>query len=93
MGYRINERNTGSYTLDGALKVRRESKKLTESDKEIIQQVLEKVHDNLKYDEILSKGKGQHNPEAMFTGGESFTIAMTREQFDQLWDIVYKKLK
>jgi len=91
-GHRINERNTGSYTLDGELKVRRESKKLTDSDKYFIKQILEKVLNNLKYDQILSAGKGQHNPEAMFAGGESFTISMNRDQFDQLWNIIYKKL-
>jgi hypothetical protein len=93
MGYRINERNTGSINLNGGLKVRRASKKLTDADKNLIQQILEKVQNNLKYDKIMSDGKGQHNPESIFTGGEGFTIAMTREQLDQLWTITYEKLK
>ena len=53
MGYRINERNTGSYTLEGSLKQRSKSKVLSNDEKSIAATILNKVYDAMEYDNEL----------------------------------------
>jgi hypothetical protein len=92
MGYVINERNSGNWSLDGEPKRRKESKKLTEEDKYLIAQVLRRVYMSLEYDETLSEGHGHLHPDSVVNDGGRFLINMTKKDADQLWDIIYKKL-
>ena len=55
MGYRINERNTGSWTTDSEPKIRRKKidKTLSNSDRCLIGYILEEVIPKLEYDKIM----------------------------------------
>jgi len=87
---RINERNTGNSKLDGGVKTRKTSNKITAEEMFLVKQVLSKVVDAMEYDKELSNGKGHLNNEAMFTDGGRITLAMTREQFEKLTDLIGK---
>ena len=87
---RINERNVGNCNLDGGVKTRRTSNKITAEEMFLAKQVLSKVVDAMEYDKELSNGKGHLNSEAMFTDGGRITLAMTREQFEKLTDFIGK---
>lgn len=87
---RINERNTGSYKLDGGVKTRKTSNKITAKEMFLAKQVLFKVVDAMQYDKELSNGKGHLNNDAMFTDGGRITLAMTRDQFEKLTDLINK---
>lgn len=91
MPYRINERNTGSITLDGAPKRRSQSKKLTAEEKELAKVILAKVHDCLEYDRELS-GVGHLSPDAKFVDGGRFTVMLTGKELSMLQGIIFKKL-
>ena len=87
---RINERNVGNCNLDGGVKLRKQSNKITDEEKYLAKQVLTKVINAMEYDKELSNGKGHLNSEAMFTDGGRITLAMTREQFEKLTDFIVK---
>lgn len=87
---RINERNIGRCTLEGGAKVRRQSKKINEQEKYLAKQVLTKVINAMEYDKEMSNGKGYMNSEAIFTDGGRITLAMTREEFEKLIDLICK---
>ena len=87
---RINERNTGNSKLDGGAKTRKTSNKITEEEMFLAKQVISKVIDAMEYDKEMSNGKGHLNSDAMFTDGGRITLAMTREQFEILTDLIDK---
>ena len=87
---RINERNIGNHKLDGGAKTRKQSNKITDEEKYLAKQVLAKVIDSMEYDKEMSNGKGHLNSDAMFTDGGRITLAMTREQFEILTDLIDK---
>ena len=87
---RINERNTGHSKLDGGVKNRKQSNKITDEEKYLAKQVLSKVINAMEYDKEMSNGKGHLNSDAMFTDGGRFTLAITREQFEKLIDLIGK---
>lgn len=87
---RINERNTGNCKLDGGVKIRKQSNKITDEEKYLFCQVLAKVIDAMEYDKVMSEGKGHLNSNAIFTDGGRITISMTREQFEILTNLIYK---
>lgn len=90
---RINERNIGTHRLDGGVKIRKQSKsnkKITDEEKYLAKQVLSEVINSMEYDKEMSNGKGHLNSEAMFTDGGRITLAMTREQFEKLTDLIGK---
>ena len=87
---RINERNTGNCKLDGGVKTRKQSNKINDEEKYLAKQVLSKVINAMEYDKEMSDGKGHLNREAVFTDGGRITLAMTREQFEKLTDLVSK---
>ena len=87
---RINEGNTGNCKLDGGFKTRRQSNKITDEEKYLAKQVLSKVVNAMEYDKEMSNGKGHLNSDAMFTDGGRITLAMTREQFETLTDLIDK---
>jgi hypothetical protein len=64
--------------------------KITTEEMFIAKQILSKVFDAMEYDEELSDGKGHLNSEAIFTDGGRFTLAMNREQFEILNDLINK---
>lgn len=89
---RVNERNTGHCSLEGAAKARRTSKKvINEKDTELMKSILEKVFDSLEYNPALND-VGHLNPGAKYTDGGRFAICLTREQLEQLSDIIHEKL-
>ena len=87
---RINERNTGKCKLDGGVKTRKQSNKITDEEKYLAKQVLAKVVDAMEYDNEMSNGKGHLNGDAIFTDGGRITLAMTRDQFEKLTDLICK---
>ena len=87
---RINERNTGNCKLDGGVKTRKQSTKITDEEKYLTKQVLEKVIDAMEYDKEMSNGKGHLNNDAIFTDGGRITLSMTREQYEKLTDLISK---
>ena len=87
---RINERNTGHSKLDGGVKNRKQSNKITDEEKYLAKQVLSKVINAMEYDKEMSNGKGHLNSDAMFTDGGRITLAITREQFEKLTDLIGK---
>ena len=44
----------------------------------------------MEYDKEMSNGKGHLNSDAMFTDGGRITLAITREQFEKLTDLIGK---
>mgnify|MGYP000920299922 FL=1 len=95
MGYRINERNTGAYSLAGERKQRRVKKeKINDSDMELMKRILWKVQQSIEYNKELSIEKGETghlNPNAVFSMSE--TLLLTGKEFDQLSSIVFDKLE
>jgi hypothetical protein len=91
MRKRINERNTGKYSLESNLKNRKEAlnKELTFEDKQLAKAVLKKVYECLKYDKELSNC-GHLSQEAIFTDGGRFVISMKRSTFEKLDDLINK---
>ena len=87
---RINERNTGNCKLDGGVKIRKQSNKITDEEKYLAKQVLSKIVTAMEYDKVMSEGKGHLNSKAIFTDGGRITISMTREQFEILTDLIDK---
>ena len=87
---RINERNTGNCKLDGGVKARKQSNKITDEEKYLAKQVLAKVIDAMEYDKEMSNGKGHLNNDAIFTDGGRITLSMTREQYEKLTDLISK---
>jgi hypothetical protein len=90
MGYRYNERNTGSYTMEGNLKSRSKSKKITDDEKVVAKAVLLRVAQCMEYDKEMNEGKGHLNPNAIFTDGNRFILSLTGEQLDKLWNVIDK---
>jgi hypothetical protein len=90
---RINERNTGNYTLDGNAKTRRSKVdiKLSDSDKVLAKSILFKVYEAMEFDATLSE-RGHLHPDAKFTDGGRITLSMNRTQFEQLSEIIFNKL-
>ena len=87
---RINERNTGNCKLNGDAKTHKQSNKITDEEKYLAKQILAKVIDAMEYDKEISNGKGHLNNDAMFTDGGRITLAMTREQFEKLINLIGK---
>ena len=85
MGHRYNERNIGNYTLEGEPKRRRTSKpRINQEEVALLKAVLERLLESLELDPILSKQKGK----AMFTDGGRFIISLTRDQVNDLSNII-----
>ena len=87
---RINERNTGNCKLDGGVKIRKQSNKITDEEKYLAKQVLSKIVTAMEYDKVMSNGKGHLNNDAIFTDGGRITLSMTREQYEKLTDLTSK---
>lgn len=80
MGYRINERNTGSYSLEGNMKQRRTKKeKLTAEEKQLAKDVLMKVYGCMEKDDDLG-----------YTDGGRFMLCLSKQQWETLLDISEK---
>ena len=79
MGYRINERNIGHTTLDGELK-KRNRKKLTDSEKQLAKDLLQKFYDAFKWDESLQG----------YTEGGRITCMIDELQFNDLQSLIQK---
>lgn len=75
MGYLINERNYGNWTLDGEPK-KKTSKKLTISEIETIAMILEKVYDSMEEDEITGT----------WTDGGRIVLSLCGEQMYDLFE-------
>jgi hypothetical protein len=87
---RVNEKNVGNCNLNGGVKLRKQSNKITDEEKYLAKQVLQKVINAMEYDKEMSNGKGHLNSNAMFTDGGRITLAITREQFEKLIDFIVK---
>lgn len=86
---RINERNTGDWSLDGESKQRRrKTPKLSAEQFDFAKQVLERVYDCLQHDRELSEGHGHLHPDAKWIDGGRFTLMLTTEQKNMLFDII-----
>ena len=82
MGYRINERNTGNYSLEGNMKQRRNKKVvLTENEKQLAKAVIMRVYECMEADE--------DNKHQYIDGGR-FIISLSKEQWQSLFDIQEK---
>jgi len=90
MAHRINERNSGNWTLDGEPKRRKASQKLTREEEMITVDILERVLNCLEYDRELSNGHGPHHAEATFRDNGDFIISMDRQTYEQLCNVVAK---
>lgn len=89
---RINERNIGTWSLDGEPKRRRTKKKqaaITPEEMAFAAEVLNRVYQVMEFDQDLSE-RGQAHPDAIFTDGGRFLLQMTRSQFESLSDIIEK---
>lgn len=88
---RINERNSGHWTLDGEPKTRKTKKQsgFTSCDRLLLAGVLEKVIDCMAFDADISE-RGHLHPDAKFTDGGRFMLCLTRSQFEHLGDIFQK---
>ena len=82
---RINERNTGSWSVEGQLKVRRGKSSFTQNQKYLLSQVLEKVLAAMEHD---PEGRGPLHPESRWTDGGNFTLSMSGEQKDELYTVL-----
>lgn len=95
MGYRINERNAGHWTLDGEPKQRLRkvltSKTLSANEKYMLLHVLERVIDCMEFDPDLSD-VGHLHPEAKFSDGGRFLLCMSRKEFEELGTL-YEKIE
>ena len=90
MAHRINERNSGKWSLESEPKSRKNKGVLTEEEKQLTVMLLEKINECLEYDEALSDGKGRLNDVAMFSDGGRFTICMDRLTMESMVDIMIK---
>jgi len=88
---RYNERNIGSYTLDGEPKKRRTAKpNLSEQEIEFAKSILQKVYDSLEFDKDLSE-RGHLHEDSIWTDGGRFIISLTGRQKDDLFDIIHQR--
>ena len=88
---RYNERNIGSYTLDGLPKKRRTAKpNLSEQEIEFAKSILQKVYDSLEFDKDLSE-RGHLHEDSIWTDGGRFIISLTGRQKDDLFDIIHQR--
>lgn len=86
MSHRINERNTGSYTLEGELKKRpakKVTKSFTESEVNMLQYLLNKVSDNILLD--ASDLDNQY-----FHDNGDIVISFPRERVEDLRSLIEK---
>lgn len=91
MGYRINERNIGDYTLEGRAKRRRSSMpKISEDEIALAKAILQKVYDCLQYDKDLSD-RGHLHDDSIWTDGGRFIISLTGKQKNDLFDIIHQR--
>lgn len=97
MAHRINERNSGNWSLNGDPKKRRtrNASEFTTFEKMVTAHVIELVIDCLEFDPGMSEfsiGRkvGHLHPKARFTDGGRFVISLTREQFDALGEAFQK---
>lgn len=90
MGYRINERNSGNWTLDGEPKRRtKKGNNFTYEEMRLAQAIVAEVAANMKYCPILSEGKGHCNPDAMFDL-KDIVFALPQKHIQHLWDFAEK---
>ena len=91
MGYRINERNTGTWSLGAEPKNVRSKKvgEMTESDKELLIAVIERVIDAMEFDPQISD-RGHLDEDAKFTDVVQFTLFLSMQQFQRFVDIKLK---
>ena len=81
MGYRINERNIGSITLNGELKKRKRiDKNLTNDEKYLAATILNKVYDCMEHDSDL---------DASIDGGR-FTMMLQSDDMIALRELIIK---
>jgi hypothetical protein len=81
MGYRINEKNIGSITLNGELKKRKRiDKNLTNAEKHLAAMVLNKVYDCMEHDSDL---------DASIDGGR-FTMMLQSDDMIALRELIIK---
>jgi len=85
---RINERNSGHWSLDGEPKTRRTKirKQMTADDRKLLLQVVERVIDCMAFDTDISE-HGRLHPDAKFTDGGRFMLCLNRLQLEQLGEI------
>lgn len=87
---RINERNIGKSTLEGSPKVRREKKSpISEQEKEVGRVVIERILDNLNFNETVSDFPHSHK-DAKFTTDENLMFTFTRQEMELLTDLLIK---
>jgi hypothetical protein len=78
MGHRINERNTGTWTLES--KPKKRSAKLSADEIDTIAMILSKVYDAMEEDDVT----GTH------TDGGRITLSLTGEQMFDLFQAKWK---
>ncbi len=88
---RINERNTGNWSVNSTPKTRKTRKQpITEHEKEIALIALKEVYESLEYDPDLSDGCGQLNPNARFSDGGRVLLNFSRVSFEALGAFIEK---
>ncbi|MCB0541928.1 MAG: hypothetical protein KDC70_00335 [Saprospiraceae bacterium] len=93
MAHRINERNSGYWSLDGGLKNRNFKRRkpgviASAEEHELVMGIIEKVFEAMAFDPGLSEC-GHLDPEAKFTDGGRFMACLSRKQYETLSDIIY----
>lgn len=77
MGHRINERNSGNWSIESEPK-KRKSKKLNQDEQNLVNEILGKVFNCMDYDKQL---------EAYVDGG-NFVLQLSKDQMQKLADII-----
>lgn len=93
MAHRINERNSGHWSIDGepkrrSVKQRKPGIIASAEEKELVISLLEKVFDGMDFDPEISE-RGHLHPDAKFTHGGRFIACISRKQYEMLSDIIY----
>ena len=89
MGHRVNERNSGHWSVDGEPKARKTSSTLTPDERELTAEILRRVISVMEYDPILSE-RGRLHPDAVFSDGGRFILSLRGEQINALYSAIEK---
>lgn len=79
MSHRINERNSGNWSIDGEPK-KRKSKKLNPDEQYLANEILGKVFTCMDYDKELEA----------YTDGGNFILSLSKEEMETLAGIIRK---
>ena len=90
MGHRINERNSGTWSLESEPKTRKSKKQpLSNEEKRLCLIALRLVHESLEYDPDLSE-HGHLHPEARFSDGGRFLANFSRTSTESIFSAIEK---